>query len=113
MTRMFISSSTVQQYGNIVRNVITSSEISQRCAFKPSQPETTSHYSDSLERCVCVRYLHCGDVLAGEGVGSVADEQACFTHSPGIRNERKKVIWEITDIELAAAAPTLGMLFTA
>lgn len=58
-----------------------------------------------------MRYLHCGDVLAGEGVGRVADEQACFTHSPGIRNERKRVIWEITDIELAAA-PTLGMLFT-
>lgn len=44
-----------------------------------------------------MRHLHCGDVLAREGVGSVADEQACFTHSPGIRNERKKVIWEIMD----------------
>lgn len=31
-------------------------------------------------------YLHCGDVLSGEGIRSVADEQACFTHSPGIRN---------------------------
>lgn len=27
-------------------------------------------------------YLHCGDVLSREGIGSVADEQACFTHSP-------------------------------
>lgn len=41
MTRMFISSSTMQQYGNIVCHVITSSKISQRCVFKPSRPETT------------------------------------------------------------------------
>lgn len=37
--------------------------------------------------CVCVCYLHCGDVLSREGIGSVADEQACFTHSPEIRKE--------------------------
>lgn len=29
--------------------------------------------------------LHCGDVLPREGVGGVADEQACFTHSPEVR----------------------------
>lgn len=36
---------------------------------------------------MCVCYLHCGDVLSREGIGSVADEQACFTHSPEIRKE--------------------------
>lgn len=30
--------------------------------------------------------LHCGDVFAREGVGGVADEQTCLTHSPRKRN---------------------------
>lgn len=37
-------------------------------------------HTTAVSLCVC--YSHCGDVLAREGVGSVADEQACFTHSP-------------------------------
>lgn len=30
--------------------------------------------------------LHCGDVFAREGVGGVADEQTCLTHSPRRKN---------------------------
>lgn len=39
---------------------------------------------------MCVRDLHGGDVLSREGIGSVADEQACFSHSPGIRDGQRK-----------------------
>ena len=54
---------------------------------------TTSPFADHFhdtaifEQRVCVCYLHGGDVLSREGIGSVADEQACFTHSPEIRME--------------------------
>lgn len=44
--------------------------------------------SQQFTRGVC--YLHCRDVLSREGIGSVADEQACFTHSPRIRKEGRE-----------------------
>lgn len=44
--------------------------------------------SQQFMRGVC--YLHCRDVLSREGIGSVADEQACFTHSPRIRKEGRE-----------------------
>lgn len=56
-----------------------------------------SHFSDSIKRRVGVTDLHCGDVFAREGIGGVADEQTCLTHSPRRRDERKTVIWRDKD----------------
>lgn len=49
------------------------------------------------KRRVSASDLHGGDVFAREGIGGVADEQTCLTHSPGMRNERKSVIWRDKD----------------
>lgn len=56
-----------------------------------------SHDSDSIKRRAGASDLHCGDVFAREGIGGVADEQTCLTHSPRMRNERKTVIWRDKD----------------
>lgn len=62
------------------------------------------HISQLFTRGVCVCYLHCGDVLSGEGIGSVADEQACFTHSPEIRKEKRGgKIWQRKNNNQSAA----------
>lgn len=33
-------------------------------------------------------HSHCGDVFSRKGVGGVADQQTCFTHSSGERRGR-------------------------
>lgn len=43
-----------------------------------------------------LRYSHCGDVLSRKGIGGVADEQACLTHSSGREKERKKCVYFIS-----------------
>lgn len=56
-------------------------------SFKMKQLSTFFHFADHTLQFAVKCSLHCGDVLSREGIGSVADEQACFTNSPVRRKQ--------------------------